>query len=187
MRADAHLEAARAHEERAAQLERWPDSRQGLAGESDFRQIGGFWYQGWDTAREQEQLAQSHRGAAGQLQAAFDEACVDVPSELVSVSPLQEYGVGGIPTPDGVIMLLSSEAGPAPQLLGRMRCHRAWMMLSQAGMDDCPLDLEGIQVDAYGDASGVSVEIKVRDRNLVPELQRRAAHDLELAAKRQPR
>ena len=51
-------------------------------------------------------------------------------------------------------------------------------------MDECPLDLAGIQIEALGNASGITVEIKVRDPRLIPELQRRAARDLELAAQR---
>ena len=56
------------------------------------------------------------------------------------------------------------------------------MMLAESGMGDCPLDLAGIQVVAHGDPNGVSVETTVDDPKLVPELQRRAAHDLEVAA-----
>jgi hypothetical protein len=57
------------------------------------------------------------------------------------------------------------------------------MMLSQdTGMDACPLDLPGLRIQAHGDASGISVELRVRDPRLVPEIQRRAAHDLEMAA-----
>jgi hypothetical protein len=55
------------------------------------------------------------------------------------------------------------------------------MMLAESGMEDCPLDLAGITVETYGDATGISVEIKTNDPSLVPELQRRAAKDLERA------
>jgi len=49
-------------------------------------------------------------------------------------------------------------------------------------MDDCPLDLPDIMLDARGDREGITVSIAVRDPKLVPELQRRTAHDLEAAA-----
>jgi hypothetical protein len=64
-------------------------------------------------------------------------------------------------------------------VLADIRCHRAWMMLAPSDMEACPLDLAGIHVDASGDQTGVTVTIKVHDPALVPELQRRAAHDLE--------
>jgi hypothetical protein len=56
------------------------------------------------------------------------------------------------------------------------------MMLAPTGMENCPLDLPNIALDARGDGDGVTVSIVVRDPKLVPELQRRAAHDLEAAA-----
>jgi len=62
-----------------------------------------------------------------------------------------------------------------------MKCHRAAMMLAPSGMEDCPLDLPNVVLDARGDTDGITVSITVRDPKLVPELQRRAAHDLEAA------
>jgi hypothetical protein len=62
------------------------------------------------------------------------------------------------------------------------------MMLGDRGMEDCPLDLPRIHVVAHGDPAGTSVDITVDDPALVPELQRRAAKDLETAmAQRQQR
>jgi hypothetical protein len=75
--------------------------------------------------------------------------------------------------------MLASQAGPPDRLMAAMHCHRAWMMLGEAGMEDCPLDLDGLAIETYGDETGISVEITVRNRALVPELQRRAAKDLE--------
>jgi hypothetical protein len=46
-------------------------------------------------------------------------------------------------------------------------------------MDDCPLDMAGIHVDAHGDATGIEVKITIENPSLVGELQRRAAHDVE--------
>jgi len=77
---------------------------------------------------------------------------------------------------------LAPDAGPPDLLLAKMKCHRAAMMLAPGGMDDCPLDLPDITLDARGDTDGITVAIGVRDPRLVPELQRRAAHDLEAAA-----
>jgi hypothetical protein len=51
-------------------------------------------------------------------------------------------------------------------------------------MEECPLDLAGIHIIAHGDPSGISIEITASDPKLVPELQRRAAKDLEYAAAR---
>ena len=51
-------------------------------------------------------------------------------------------------------------------------------------MDDCPLDLPGLEVSAQGDENGITLTIKVADRRLVTELQRRAAHELEVVSRR---
>ena len=79
-------------------------------------------------------------------------------------------------------MYLSPDAGSPDRLLARMKCHRAAMMLAPSDMDDCPLDLPDIVLDARGDTEGITISIVARDPKLVPELQRRAAHDLEAAA-----
>src|SRR5207248_11670073 len=89
----------------------------------------------------------------------------------------------GINTSDGVLLFLTPEAGSREQLLATLRCHRAYMMLDGQGMDDCPLDVEGLEIEAYGDASGVTVELSTRSPRLVDELQRRAARELEAAAR----
>jgi hypothetical protein len=60
------------------------------------------------------------------------------------------------------------------------------MMLAPTDMDTCPLDLAGIHVDATGDANGITLTITAHDQRLVPELQKRAAHELELGAKQRP-
>ncbi len=139
------------------------------------------WYRSWDTTADHERLAAIHRGKAAALQAEYEEACGNRPSSEVSVSPLARYGVGGWPTANGAIVYLSPNAGTPDELLAALRCHRAFMMLAPADMDDCPLDLPGLVIDARGDATGVTVSLSVKDGKLVPELQRRTAHDLEVA------
>jgi hypothetical protein len=183
LRADQHLDAAREHERRAQELARWPETRTGGAGAFDDPR-GGLWYRRWDTSEDEARLAASHHSAAAELQARYEEACGETPADRVSVSPLQRHGVGGTNQPDGVLIFLRPDAGRPDALLEEIRCHRAWMMLGEAGMEDCPLDLAGIRVVAHGDPNGISVEITVSDPRLVPELQRRAARDLESAAAR---
>lgn len=180
MRADAHLDAMREHQARAATLARWPERRRDLVA---FEDPGtGLWYRAFDTVAEQERLATAHRTEAAQLQAEFDEACAGVASEEIAVSPLRRYGLGGTPTERGVVVVLSPDAGPGPRLLAAMRCHRASMMLRAVDTEDCSLDLRGIKLETYGNDAGISVEITVDDTRLAPELQRRTARDLEMAA-----
>jgi hypothetical protein len=138
----------------------------------------GVWYGSWDVT-EHERLADIHRTRAVELNKNYEELCAGVPAAEISRSPLMRYGMGGWNTSSGVIMYLSADAGPPDRLLAQLRCHRAWMMLAPAGMDDCPLDLPGLVLDARGDVDGVTVSISVQDRKLVQELQRRAAHELE--------
>jgi len=183
MRSDAHTDAARDHARRAEELARWPTARTNDTGRFDDPRTG-LWYRAWDTTADHARLADVHRSAATRLQAEFDDACRAAELDDVSVSPLQQYGAGGTPVDDGALVFLSPAAGSGDRLVAAMRCHRASMMLGERGMDDCPLDLDGIQLQTYGDASGVTVEIKVRDVRLVPELQRRVARDLEIAAQR---
>ena len=176
-RVEDHLDAADQHARRAAELRRWPEAQR-TNGFTD--PASGLWYRAWDTARENDQLAATHRGEAARLHAQYDDACAGIAPERQRLSPLVRLGEGSMTTSDGVVIFLRADITSA-QLLAEVRCHRAWMMLAESGMDTCPLDLPGIRVAAQGDATGISVEISVTDPLLVPELQRRAAHDLEMA------
>lgn len=180
MRVDEHLVEADDHAAQAERMSRWPD-RTVDRPESYDTTGQGRWYRTWDTVSNQLRLARDHRGTAAQLHAEYSEACGERPHAEVSVSPIQRYGLGGAPTPQGVRVFLDPEAGPPDQLIAAMRCHRAWMMLGRTDMESCPLDLAGIRIEARGDAGGITVEITIDDASLVPELQRRAAHDLEAA------
>lgn len=180
LHANEHLDVARQHDAMARERETWPDMRPGAPG--DLRPVAIPWYRSWDTAGEHERLAQTHRAQAAEIQAAYDEACRDMPEIDIQLSPLEAYGLGGWNTTTGVIMYLAPEAGPADRLMARMKCHRAAMMMAPSSMENCPLDLPDIAVDARGEEGGVTVSIVIRDPALVPELQRRAAHDLEAAA-----
>jgi hypothetical protein len=179
-RAADHVAAAEVHTHQAEQLSRWPDRFAPSADRADT----GTWYRAWDTVATELRLARQHRSAAAQLVAAYDEACGERSAAEVSVSPLVRYAVGGAPTEDGALLFLVAEAGSPDKLMADMRCHRAWMMLGRSDMASCPLDLAGLRVSAWGDAAGITVELTVTDKRLVPELQRRAAHDLEAAAQR---
>jgi hypothetical protein len=175
LRASEHRDLARQHGQMASQASRWPDMR-GAAPDS----ANVPWIRSWDTSAESERLAESHRSKAAALEQAYEEACGARPVAEVSVSPLQRYSIGGWPTSTGIILYLDAEAGPPERLLADIKCHRAWMVLAPSGsMEDCPLDLPGIQLDARGDHDGITVSIVVRDPKLVDSLHRRAAHDLE--------
>jgi len=183
LHADEHLDEAHRHAQRAEELSRWPDTRPGGPGSFDDSRTG-LWYRRWDTAGEEARMAASHHSSAAALHAAYEEACGTTPLGEIAVSPLQRHGVGGTNTADGVLVFLGPDAGPPDELLKAIRCHRAWMMLGERGMEECPLDLAGLRVIAHGDPSGISIELAVSDPKLVPELQRRAAADLEQAAAR---
>ena len=148
-------------------------------------QLLGVWFGMWDTTAEHQHIAQLHRSAADQLEAEYEQACGETPAAIASVSPIERYGVGTSPVPGGTVVLLSLDAGSPDALLAAMRCHRAWMMLGRTDMDDCPLDLPGLRVSARGDAEGIELTMTIADPALVPELRRRAAHDLEAAQHRQ--
>jgi len=141
------------------------------------------WFRSWDTTAEHEKLAREHRSQAAALEAAYDEACGTTPVPRIMVSPLLRFRTGGWNTSTGVIVYLSPLAGTADELVDSLRCHRAWMLLAPSdGMDDCPLDLPGLQLDARGTAERITLVLSVRDRTLIPELQRRVAAQVEARA-----
>jgi hypothetical protein len=159
----------------------WPDTRS--AGPTD--PPVGVWYRSWDTV-EHERLAEIHRSRASAIDAEFADACAGLEGDEIRVSPLQRFGIGGWNTATGAIVYLSPNAGNPDRLLAQMRCHRAWMMLGPSNMEDCPLDLPGLAIDARGDANGVTVSLGARDPNVIAELQRRASKELEAAASLRP-
>jgi len=122
------------------------------------------------------------RGAAAKLDADYAAACGG--EDEPGVSPIVRYAVGAWRVSSGAIVYLSPSAGPPDRLLARIRCHRAFMMLAPSDMDDCPLDLPDVELDARGDANGITLSLSVRDARLVPELQRRVEHDVEVRAPR---
>ena len=174
-RASDHIAIADRESRRGDEIARWPDKRI----ETGPQFTAGAWFGRWDTAAEHHRIAQFHRGEAAQLEAAYEEACGDASTQTVSVSPLQRYGIGADSAVGGTMVLLSPDAGPPDKLLAAMRCHRAWMMLGRSAMDDCPLDLPGIHVVARGDAAGIELTITIDNAALIPELRRRAAHEVE--------
>lgn len=179
LRATEHLDVARQHDRAAKEESRWPDTF--AATTASGRNIP--WFRSWDSAVEQERLAEIHRTKAAELQAAYEDACGTRAADETAVSPLQRYAIGGWNTTAGVIVYLAPTTKP-DTLMAELRCHRAWMMLAPAGMDDCPLDLPGLVFDARGDGEGTTLSIVTRDASFVGELQRRTAHDLEAAARR---
>ena len=157
LRADQHLAIAHREDDRAEEVVHWPETQAGLGVAELDQRVAGVWFGHWDTAGAHRRLADEHRTAAAALEAEYEEACGDTPLAEVSVSPLQRYATGGMDAPGGVVLVLSPDAGPPDHLLATMRCHRAWMMLGRTDMDDCPLDLPGLQVDARGDATSISL------------------------------
>ena len=176
LHASEHLDAAREHDEIAGHQNALPPTH----GSPDGSGIG--WLRSWDTSAEQQRLADIHRSKAAELQDEYEQACGSRPLEQVVVSPLQRYAIGGWRTSTGMILYLDPSAGSPDKLLADMKCHRAWMMVAPAGMEDCPLDLPGIVLDAHGDSDGITVSIVERDPKLVDELQRRAERDLEASS-----
>jgi len=179
-RADDHIAAAAREDERSNELTRWPETRPSEPGLANMQVV---WLGTWDTTAEHHRRAEAHRSAAVQIEVEYEQACGDTPAAVASISPLQRYGIGGSATTDGALVILSPEAGPPNRLLAEMRCHRAWMMLGRSDMQDCPLDLPGLHVSAHGDATQIELTLTVENASLIPELQRRAAHDLEAAGK----
>ncbi len=179
LRASEHLDAAAQHEAIASHDGMWPDATGGNNNGRELSPVSVPWVRSWNDAADHARLAEIHRGQAAELQAEYEHACGDRPMSEVTVSPLIRFGVGGWMTQTGAIVYLSPQAGAPEALLAALSCHRAWMMLAPSDMDDCPLDLPGLVLDARGDADGVTVSLGVTDAKLVPELQRRVSVGLE--------
>lgn len=178
LHANEHLSAAREHDEAAREQTLYPDTRSDATGRVDQLLVAPPRMK--DSAADQERAAAAHRSEAQVIYAEYERACGDRSTSTVSVSPIVRYGLGGAVTSDGVVLYLSTDAGSAEQLRADLECHRAWMRLAPANMDACPLDLDGLQVDVKGSGEGITLTLTVKDKRLVPELQRRAAHDLEM-------
>jgi hypothetical protein len=181
LRASEHLQVAAQHDGQAHSREGWADGSAFRAPGSESRDqpVPMPWYRSWNAGAEHERMAAIHRSEAAQLEASYDEACRGLTASQASISPLKRYAVGGWPTTNGMILYLSALAGGPDELLAVMKCHRAFMMLAPADMDDCPLDLPGLALDARGTAEGITVSLSVTDLHLVPELKRRATLELE--------
>ncbi len=181
LRASEHMQAA-AQEARRAEHDSASDGSSmigvGPAGGRD-QPVAMPWYRSWDAGAEHAQLAAIHRSEAAQLEADYDDACRGPAGKHPTISPLGRFAVGGWPTANGVILYLSPTAGSPDLLMAMIKCHRAFMMLAPANMDDCPLDIPGLVLDARGTADGITVSLSVNDRALLPELKRRATHELE--------
>jgi hypothetical protein len=173
LRASEHLEAARQHDDVALYQ---PDATAMQAPPGTATTV---WRRTWETSTEQKRLADIHRSIAAALQSEYEQACGSRPLDQVAVSPLERHAIGGWPTSTGMILYLDPRAGAPDKVLADLRCHRAWMMLAPSPMEDCVLDLPGIVLDVHGERDVIALSIVVRDRRLLDELHRRAAHALE--------
>ncbi len=183
LRASEHLDEARRHDEISRERASYPQATPMSPGYTGGTGVAP-WYRAWDTT-EHDRLAQIHRSQAAQINADFDEACAGKSLAQASESPLEHYLVGGWNTATGVIIYLSPDVGDPDALLAAMRCHRAAMMVApMPSMDQCPLDMPGLMLDARGDKDGVTVSLAVRDEKNIAELQRRAAREVEMATAR---
>ena len=185
LRASDHLEAARQHDEVARSDGRLPDRVPIGPGQID-QPVRTTWARSWRAEADNTRLAAEHRSKAAGIEAEYEAACEGRASDAIAISPLVRYGIGGTPTAHGALVYLDSAAGTPDALMAALRCHRAYMMLAPSGMDACPLDLPGLSIDAHGDTDGITVELAVDEPKLVPELQRRAAHDLEASGHARP-
>ena len=179
------MEVAEQEDALALQDSSWPGSMVTTnepAGEP--AAIGMPWVRSWATSGTHQRIAADHRSQAAAMQAEFDDACRGKSGADVEVSPLIRYGRGGWTTQSGVIIFLSPQAGAPDEVLSAIRCHRAFMMLASSDMDECPLDLPGLELDARGDVDGITLSITVKNSALIPELQRRAARELEVGQQR---
>jgi hypothetical protein len=177
LHASGHLTAASEHDEESR--ESWPDTRTTDAtGRADQLLIATPRHRDSDTDRAR--AAAMHRSEAQAIYDEYERACGSRGASDVSVSPIVRYGMGGGTIPQGVVLYLTTAAGPPDRLVRDLECHRAWMRLAPANMDKCPLDLAGLKIDASGSGEGITLTLTVRDPRLIGELQQRAAHDLEL-------
>lgn len=185
LRASEHMDVATQQQEVAVQESTFPEMRNN--GINTGVPMAQPWYRSWGTGTDHEENARYHRAKAGAIYAEYSAACGEKPSADVAISPIERFGIGGWPTQSGAIVYLSPAAGAPQDVMAALVCHQAWMMLAPAQkMADCPLDLNGLRFDARGDSNGITVSLTIKDPKMIPELQRRVAHDLETAQKRAP-
>lgn len=171
LHATEHREAAEAHVARAAELARLTDA---LGGPTD--RIEDPVNELWVRSVAEESAASEHLAEAERIENDAATACAGMTEDQKQRSPIQRFAIGWLPKEDGVVVLLPTTAGAPDKLVAELRCHRLWMQLGRAPADRCPLDLGGVDVVAYGDLRGISVELTPRDRAQVAEIQRRTEY-----------
>jgi hypothetical protein len=180
IRTQEHLEEARKHDEIARQRSTFPVRTETVPGDPTTPLAPQVpWTRNWDLDSEHERIARVHRGNAAALEASYQEACGTRDVKKVIGSPITRHRVGGWDTDDGVVVLLSTHAGTPETLLADLRCHRAYLLASTAVAKDSPLELPGLRIDARGDQDGITLTLTVRDAQLLPELRRRVALQVE--------
>ncbi|MBA2542250.1 MAG: hypothetical protein H0V17_21595 [Deltaproteobacteria bacterium] len=186
VRTKEHLEAARKHDEVARERTSWPTTSAVTPGDA----TSGTtipWNRTWDPDDEHGRLARIHRSEAAALEVGYIEACGSRDIKKLVGSPLTRHRVGGWNTAGGVVVLLSTHAGSAATLLSDLRCHRAWLLVGTGVEQGSPLALPGLLVEAKGDQDGITLTLSIKDKKLVPELQRRVLRQLEETTRRPPR
>lgn len=171
LHATEHREAAEAHAARAAELARLTDALGGPT-RRNADPVNALWVR----SIEEESAAGEHIREAERIETDAAAACAGMSEAQKQRSPIQRFAIGWLRTPEGVVVLLPTTAGEPDQLVAELRCHRAWMQLGNAPADKCPLDLGGVDIVAYGDRRGISVELTLRDHSQIAELQRRTEY-----------
>jgi len=133
----------------------------------------------WDPGSDHARIARIHRSEAAANRAEYGDACGERDVKKVVGSPLSRHRVGGWNTGNGVVVVLSTLAGPEQQLMTDLRCYRAWLIVGSGVEQDSPLALPGLLADVRGDQDGITLTLTTRDARLIPELQRRVLRQLE--------
>jgi hypothetical protein len=126
-----------------------------------------------DTSERYRQVAASHLRMADELQRTYQSSCRGLSRPEAQLSPLYRYSVGGSRTEDGVA-IDTRPTNMSPQAMAeQITCHQSWMMLAPADMEDCPLDLPGINVEVRSAGDALRIDLPASSPAMVQELARR--------------
>lgn len=129
-----------------------------------------------ERADEQERRARDHLRAAKKLEGFEEAQCRSFPPEIRSYCPLQGQVVSASNIPNGVRVSFA-EGVNMNAVIAHMRCHMAFALAQgREGMDECPLYLEGIEVERSG--RGREVDLTAESASVVRALRQRTQEHL---------
>jgi hypothetical protein len=134
------------------------------------------WFYYWDPRLEHRRLLDANVPAEEALKLEHRAACEGIPERMQELSPFESYAFGSARLSSGILLHLSSEAGPPEVLLVRLRCHEAWLrVVPRPDVSNDLMAVAGATLVVHaGGRETIEVMMSIADPLAVDELDRRA-------------